>query len=110
MAVFVREDLTGRVTRNLTPRPPSRSGKGEEETAGLPSPLRGGVGGGVWRPYGFRILCILSRGSLGLSSLGLSPSLGLSSFGLSPLGLSSLGFSLGMRASSSSFLVRCGRA
>src|SRR5262249_53963885 len=33
--------------RNLTPQPPSLKGKGEEETKCLPSPLRGGVGGGV---------------------------------------------------------------
>src|SRR5262245_34715104 len=33
--------------KDLTPRPPSRSGKGEKETAGPPSPPGGGEGGGV---------------------------------------------------------------
>jgi phosphoribosylformylglycinamidine (FGAM) synthase-like amidotransferase family enzyme len=35
--------LPGALTKNLTPQPPSRSGKGE-----LPSPCRGGAGGGVF--------------------------------------------------------------
>ena len=33
------------IGEDLTPRPPSRNGKGEKET--LPSPFRGGAGGGV---------------------------------------------------------------
>ena len=33
-------------SENLTPQPPSLQGKGEPEIL-LPSPLRGGVGGGV---------------------------------------------------------------
>ncbi|MBD2499624.1 CHAT domain-containing tetratricopeptide repeat protein [Anabaena azotica] len=35
------------VLSDLTPQPPSLQGKGEQENNKLPSPLRGGVGGGV---------------------------------------------------------------
>src|SRR5262249_11237140 len=38
----------GKRERGLTPPPPSLGGKGEQK--GLPSPLRGGVGGGVPAP------------------------------------------------------------
>src|SRR5262249_50092721 len=46
----VRDYDTRAWEKNLTPRPPSRCGKGEKATACLPSPLRGGVGGGVAAP------------------------------------------------------------